>query len=254
VISGSALVEDLAANGNTVHLVGSMGPSGFVDLNGERVVNDNPNFGFDLFGVGLETTDGNTIWGEVWPQRNGDLSLIKVSSLANGLMVLAGAFDRQIEFDMQTFSYAAPPGPAEMAAAAGVFAFNSEGRLAWHRLFQSEGDWTFTRIHGLDVDVLGRLSIVGSFQNRLDFGGGLRGTPGTDGSFVARYNGVDGNYVSGDVLTATSPTGSFAIVGSTSGAGGSVTYAGNFLGDIDFGSGPFSSRGETDSFAFRLAE
>jgi len=124
--------------------------------------------------------------------------------------------------------------------------FSSTGVHQWSKRYGAGGGET---AHGLAIDGLGNLYATGEFQGQADFGGGLVSTTGVSSDvFVASYAGSGVHRWSKAFGTTSYDSGAAVAVD----AGGDVTVTGASQGGIDFGGGPVSGKGATDTFLVSL--
>jgi outer membrane protein assembly factor BamB len=124
--------------------------------------------------------------------------------------------------------------------------FTPEGQPLWSRRIESTGPMDALRLAAAPG---GRVVVVGWAQGELDLGDGV--SSGEGGADVLVFElGPDGDVLGvrrfGD---AAHQLGRSVAVD----AGGHMLIAGSFAGNLDFGSGPLVSAGESDFFLARLA-
>ncbi len=143
----------------------------------------------------------------------------------------------------------APPGQcfsdAFVAKYSGV-----DGSHVWSRQLGGTG---LDEGHGIAVDAVGDVFVVGMFENTVNFGGSPLTSAGSEDIFIAKYSGIDGSHLwsrrmggaSIDDAAAVAVDGADVVVtGYFAGAGGSVPGGGS----VDFGGGPLTSGGAADMF------
>jgi hypothetical protein len=120
-----------------------------------------------------------------------------------------------------------------------------DGRHEWaQHIGGSGGDYAFAVAWGPG----GRLVVVGTFENTVDFGGGQRTSAGGGDVFVVRYDG-DGNHVFSRRFGGNDhDSGRAVAVDST----GEVVLAGLFAGAMSIGNADLVSAGGEDAFVARL--
>lgn len=172
-----------------------------------------------------------------WAKRFGDAGAqagvdVAVDALGNNYVI--GDFAGTVDFG---------GGALTSAGNTDVFVvkLDSAGGFVWAKRF---GDNTAQNGRGIAVDKDGNVVITGSFNGKIDLGGGSITSAGTTDIFVAKLD-TDGNHV-------WSKT--FGDAGAQSGKAvdvdlaGNVVVTGDFAGTVDFGGGALTSAGGNDVF------
>ena len=156
-----------------------------------------------------------------------------------GNVYVTGAFQGTIDLGS---------GPLTSAGGYDVFvaSFTADGRPRWSRSF---GGPDFEVGDGVAVDGDGNVALIGTFDARIDFGGGALVAEGEDDFFVASLT-TDGEHRWSRRYGGAAPTTPFGNDAATAIAGsldGLVAVGGKFRGTADFGGGPITS-GSSDGF------
>lgn len=131
--------------------------------------------------------------------------------------------------------------------------YAADGALVWVKTFGGpRGDYGTAVAVGADGDVY----LVGTFEDSVNFGGGVRTRQSTvsDG-FVARFRGATGDYVWDRQLASTPATGDFAgVYGLAIDPTGTLAIVGGFKGRLLIGGvdTELFSEGESDGFLATL--
>ena len=171
-----------------------------------------------------------------------DQAALSVAVGAGGAVLVAGEFGGTIDL-----------GAGPVAAVAGLDGFVVAldpvgGTTLWSKTFGGMAD---DSAQGIAADANGNVLITGYFDEEVDFGGGVL-TDGTDEAvdvFVAKLDAAGGH-----VWSKAYGEGPAAQWGRFIGADplGNVLVTGSFLGDIDFGGGTLTSKGDEDLFVVKL--
>jgi hypothetical protein len=161
---------------------------------------------------------------------------------SNGDVFLGGSFEGSVDFGGGTIASAG--GSDVVLAKLGPW-----GNHLWSRRF-GDAAGVDQSARALAVDASGALVAVGSFDGRLDFGGGpLDAAGGTNPDvFVAKLD-EGGNHL---WSRRFGDTASQYATGVAIEADGDVVVVGYFEGHVDFGGGPLASAGDVDVFVAKL--
>jgi hypothetical protein len=99
------------------------------------------------------------------------------------------------------------------------------------------------------IDPAGNIVVTGAFAGTMDLGGGPANSAGGYDAFVAKLD-PGSNYVWMKHWGDNQDQGGVRVGVD---AQANVLVAGDFKGDIDFGKGPVTSKGQDDSFLVKLA-
>lgn len=123
--------------------------------------------------------------------------------------------------------------------------FDRFGNPLWSRLYGDSSNQYATQI---TVDANDDLILLGRAFGTVTFGGELHDGVGTDDIFVAKLDS-DGGFIWSRMFGGLDPDRAerMDIDGE-----GNVLVTGTFTGVVDFGSGPFESRGLRDAFVLKL--
>lgn len=188
--------------------------------------------GYDAYAARFDSAGGR-----LWSRSFGDASddvCSGVSIGARGAVCLVGHFFGQIDFG---------GGSLTSAGSADVWIAELDGPSGAHLRSRRFGDAAHQAGRAIDAASGESVTIAGSAQGTIDFGGGPLASAGGDDLFVARFNSTgvhEWSRLAGDA-------GAQVGVGlHVDDAGGSVLVLGQFEGAIDLGGGPLASAGETD--------
>ena len=128
-----------------------------------------------------------------------------------------------------------------------VAKFDAAGKHLWSKSFGGVGQDTGSAV---TLDRSGNVWVTGSFQNVVDFGGGMLTSAGNSDVFILSLGGADGAYRSawryggGDNETA---------VGIGVDSTGAVVITGAFGTSVDFGGGMLTSAGNFDGYLLKVS-
>ena len=173
-------------------------------------------------------------WDQTFGSLNADLAAGVSVDAANNIY-LTGQFRGSVDFGGGSL-VAQGDGDVFLAK------FNSSGTHQWSkRIGSSDTD----RAIAIDVDAGGNVTITGTFEGTVDFGGGpiVSAAQYNDG-FVARYD-ASGNHLWSRGFAATTL---MQPLGVGSDASGNVVVTGHFFDSANFGAGAVTSAGQDDLF------
>ncbi len=179
----------------------------------------------------------------VWTKSFGDTGVqqgIAVAADAQDNVVLTFQYMGTVDLGGEALS------SLPMFGDTGVVKLDADGNHLWSKRLFNTGKWAnFVPA----VDSLGNVLIVGASNGSVDFGGGTMEAQGTD-TYIAKLD-ANGKHVwshrHGFTGTLNKPH-SVALD-----ALGSAWIIGFFDGTIDFGAGPLTSEGQTDTYIARFA-
>ena len=217
-------------------------------------------YGSANFGGGTLTSAGDadvfvaklSALGEhLWSKRFGSSCLQQnataIATDAQGNVIVAGYFDGAIDFGGGPL-YGAPCSSGRFWSFLAKLGPN--GEHIWSKRFANDSSQDSNRLRRMRVDASGNIVITGSFNGKVEFGGGLVTTSQARGVFVARFDS------SGQHLWSKAYGGPAGSYSDSYGLGvdpsGSVGIAGVFSGSIDVGGGTMTSAGQQDVFIARF--
>jgi hypothetical protein len=157
---------------------------------------------------------------------------------AEGNVYVAGGFHGAIELDGITLEAAERSGDAQSSDVF-LLSLAPGGSVRWARRF---GDAGSDAALDLALDGAGNVYVVGTYQGRVDFGGGpLASTPGFDCAsthgFVASFDS-DGEHLWSQGIVSGTGTGVIGVGAIDSDAAGTLAITGYASGTVDLGDGP----------------
>ena len=171
----------------------------------------------------------------VWSKRFGDANpqeLYGMTIDANGRITITGVLRGPIDFG---------GGPLVAPSLRGYAAqFDGAGAHVWSRTLGA-GD---ARPWFIDADGLGSLVLTGYFSGSNDFGGGVLTSEGDHDIFALKL-------APGGAHVWSKSFGDFAAqegIGSAASSTGRAAICGTFVGAVNFGGGPVTTKGGTDGF------
>jgi hypothetical protein len=123
--------------------------------------------------------------------------------------------------------------------------FGSNGIYTFNKHF---GDLGMDRPTGIEMDDAGGTVIIGTFDNKINFGGNTLTSAGMNDIFVAKFDSAGNHVFSKSYGDAADQTVSALAVDDN----GNIVIAGSFQGTVDFGGNPMTSTGTSDLFLARL--
>jgi hypothetical protein len=122
---------------------------------------------------------------------------------------------------------------------------DATGKHQWSTSFGGSGN---DSVSDVLVDGSGNVTLVGTFQGTVDFGGGplIAGAGVGYSIFVVRLD-ANGAHLWSTMLDVFDPSARAAVLGS-----GAVVLTGTFGGTVDFGGGPLTNDGEGNVFVVML--
>jgi hypothetical protein len=227
------------------HIAGSGNEVGYgvaVDGNGDVVVtgtfDQQADFGggvlssaglSDIFVAKYAGSDGHYLWARRFGGPNSDAGVaLAVDSTGN--VTVTGSFQGSVDFG---------GGPLSSVGGRDIFVAQyagSDGRHLWSKRFGGTSD---DYGYGVAIDGQNHVTVIGSFQGQVDFGGGALSSAGQADIFVVQFTGAGGHRWSKRFGDTSADYGYSVTVDSL----GYVTVTGGFIGTVDFGSGPLTSVG-----------
>jgi hypothetical protein len=180
--------------------------------------------------------DGNYLWGKRFGSAAGQ-EIYAMTTDPSGNLIVVGAFYGTIDFG---------GGPLTSAGGNDLFVveFDDAGNHLWSRRYGGIGSQYASAVV---ADASG-VTLTGTMEGSIDFGGNLMTSAGGTDVFVARLDS-DGNHIWSERFGGTAyDRGEGIGVDAT----GDAVVTGSFGGTVDFGGGPLSSVGATDIFLVRL--
>lgn len=176
-----------------------------------------------------------------WSQGFGDAAEQTASAVAvdsSGNIVVVGQFQGVLDFG---------GGPMSSSGGNDVFLakLNPAGGLM---IDQRYGDASEQTVSGVAVDGNDNIVLTGQFEGVINLGGGNMVSAGSGDVFLA-------SFTSGGAYRWTITVGdenAQAAAGLTVDRDGNIFLAGNFQGEVDFGSGPLNSSGGLDVFVANI--
>ncbi len=186
--------------------------------------------------------DGAHVWSKGFGGAYDDAgSAVAVDTAGN--VYLTGYFRGSIDFGTGTLKV-----PFDTDLDVFVAKFSSAGATTWAKNFVNTGN---DRGYGIAVDGAGRIAVVGTFSNSIDFGGGGLSSPnGMIDAFVVKLDGNGAHLWSRDIGSDTNNEGANAVAVDGT---GNVYLTGYAIADVDFGGGPLAALGGTDAFVAKYA-
>ena len=126
-----------------------------------------------------------------------------------------------------------------------VVKFDEDGYHVWSRDY---GDGDYNDVSDIAVDLLGNVSITGSFEDDLNFGGISLVSAGYKDIFLAKFD-VNGNHVWSQRFGNNSADDGYSV--DTDGLG-NVVAGGYFFDTVDFGGGQKGSTGRCSGFVAKF--
>ena len=182
---------------------------------------------------------GGHLWSNAWG-GTGTESMEGVSVGPSGDICITGAFSNTVDFGGGALVSA---GSLDIIVAG----YTSAGAHLWSRRFGNTSD---DRGFALDRLPSGNIVVIGRFYVSVDFGGGLRTSPGNADIFVAELDPA-GTYQADTQFGTAGDEHGWQIAAD---ARGGAVIMGYYDSTIDFGSGPVSPFGGDDIFVARLAD
>jgi hypothetical protein len=196
--------------------------------------------GKDIYMAKLSGSNGLALWARQFGSTGDQIGRDIVVD-GNGDALITGSFAYSINFGGTTLN-AVGFNDAFVAKFSG-----SNGAHRWSRNFLSAFD---DLGEALAVDTDGDVIVTGQFTDTINFGGVTLVSAGSADIFVAKLSGTNGSHLwSRSFGAATNDVG----YGVTAGPGGEVLSTGQFVGTVDFGTGPMTSAGSTDCFLLGIA-
>lgn len=121
---------------------------------------------------------------------------------------------------------------------------DAAGKVAWAKVLGGPGT---DMVGGVAVVPSGGVVLAGAYVGTTDFGGGPLAAVGED-VFVVRLD-ADGNHVWSKQFGGPNAQMAYTIATSATGA---IAIAGEFVGSLDFGSGPIASASGSDAYVALL--
>lgn len=203
---------------------------GAIDFGGGTLVSAGGN---DIYLAKFDA-NGNHIWSRSYGDGQHQFAFgLAVNSL--GQPVLAGSFRGAVNF-----------GGGNHVSAGGydiyVAKFDANGYHLWSRSYGDEQDQYGT---GVGVDSGGMVGVTGYFEGTVDFGGGpLTSAGGTD-IFLFRLDSSSGYHMWSKRFGDASDQGATDLATHIQGR---IVITGRAYGTVDFGGGPLTSAGGSDTF------
>jgi hypothetical protein len=182
----SVTAEAVAIDGsNDVIVVGDF--TGSVDFGGQTLTTA-PQTG-DAF-VAEYASTGDLVWVDDLLALIGGagLELDAIAVGADGKLIAGGLFEGTVELSGQSYT-------ASTTFQGFVAAFDPTGTVAWGQGFSAQ-----SIAQSLAVDPNGDVLVAGNFNEPTSFGGATLDPAGTSSTYLARYRGSDGLYLSSDVV------------------------------------------------------
>ena len=177
----------------------------------------------------------------VWSRRIGGTTIDSCTSVATdgqGNAIATGYFQGTVDMGN---------GPVTSAGGNDIFLakYSSTGAAIWSKRIGSTGTESGEAVA---ADSAGNVSLLGTFEGSVDFGGGARQSAGGRDIYVARYSATGSHLWSqrfGD------PTGETAR-GIAAGPNGEIVITGEIYGTVDFGKGPLVNSGSEDTYLVKF--
>ncbi len=186
----------------------------------------------DIF-VARFKSDGSHLWSKRF--GDGDYQYAYAVAVdASGNVFVTGQFAGTADFGGDPLT---STGDADIFIAK----FGSDGSHLWSKNF---GDGSYQGAYTLALDAVGNVTIAGSFQGAVDFGGGTLTSAGWEDIFVAAF-GPDGAHVWSKSFGDGGDQSAEAVAVDAS---GNAIVTGYFYGAVDFGGGALASSGGWDIF------
>ncbi|UCH84853.1 MAG: T9SS type A sorting domain-containing protein [Candidatus Latescibacterota bacterium] len=178
----------------------------------------------------------------IWSGGYGDSGLDYGEAIAVdpvGDIVIAGYFYNTIDFG---------GGLRTSAGGADIFVakFDPWGQHLWSHRF---GGTNNQHSYAVTTDPDGNVIVAGYFEDTVNFGSGLMTSAGSTDICVAKLD-PNGNPLWSTRYGDSSPQYAFAVA--TDGSG-NIYIAGDFLGTVDFGGGPWTATSNYDIYVAKLA-
>ena len=184
---------------------------------------------------GKRSPTGTCLWAHTWG-THGQVS--GATTDAAGNVYFTGNYHAPIDLG---------GGPLPYVSGGDVFIakFDTNGNHLWSKGF---GDTAGHTSGSIVVDAAGDLVTVGFFKGSIDFGGGPLVSAGGNDVYLAKLTSSGAHVWSknfGDALNQNASS-------VTTDASGNIFLIGNFLGSIDLGGGPLTTKGLNDVFLAKL--
>jgi hypothetical protein len=155
-----------------------------------------------------------------------------VATDRNGNVTFVGSFWATVDFGGGSLTSA---GNKDIVVAG----FDNSGAPRWSRRFGGTGN---DEGYGVAKDSSGNVTVVGSFADTVDFGGGPLTSAGDSDIVVVSFDQNGAHRWS----KRFGSTGNDEGYGVATDSGGNVTVVGSFADTVDFGGGPLTSTGDSD--------
>jgi chitodextrinase len=231
---GSGVAVDTSNTSNNVVVTGEFQNS--IDFGGGALTSAGSG---DIFLAKYAGSNGGYLWAKRFGGVGGDNGTdVAVDSAGN--VVAVGGFSASVDFG---------GGPLTSAGNVDIFVAKyagTDGHYLWAKRFGSTGADSPSKVA---VDSAGNVTVIGVFQNTVDFGGGPLTSAGGNDIFVVQIAGTDGHYLWGKRFGGT---GADYGNGVRIGPNNSVLITGAYSGTVDFGGGALTSQG-TDAFVAKYS-
>ena len=180
---------------------------------------------------------GTHLWSKRFGDTYGDYgSSVAVDASDN--VLLTGYFDGSVDFG----------GGVLVSTSRDNFVakFGADGTHLWSKPFAATSSGV---VPSVAVDASGNVLLTGSFDDSIDFGGGVLNDAGSADTFVAKLNAGGAHLWSQRFGNPSQEDGTAIAVD----VAGNVLVTGYFQDSVDFGGGPLTSAGFHDIFLLKLA-
>lgn len=180
----------------------------------------------------------------LWSKRFGDVNSQSANAVAVdqfGDVFVVGSISGSVDFGGGPLS-----GPGQNAF---IAKFDTDGAYMWSGRYGGNVEPSGQGVKDVAVDVMGNVSIVGSFFGPVDFGGGSFQTAGAVDIFLAKFDGAGGHLWSKHFGDISNDYGQGVAVNSA----GNVFITGYIEGTVNFGNGVLQGAGGSDIFVAKFA-
>jgi len=210
--------------------------SGKIDFGGGLLSNAGL---YDIFVVKLSPA-GLHQWSKRFGSTSNDLGY-GIAVDGSGNVAVTGVFHGTVDF-----------GGGSIDGWQDIFVAKYSGASGAHMWSRSFGGSSSDVVNGITVDGSGDVVLTGYFSYSADFGGGpVSSLNNSQDIFVAKYSGIDGDYIWAKSFGSTSNEVGYGIA--TDGYDDSVVTTGYFQGAVNFGGGTLTSAGSLDVYLIKLA-
>jgi len=232
-----------------------------VDSQGNVIVAGSFNNSADLGGSGLTAfgstgrrdvfvakydSDGTHLWTRHF---GGDFSdgdgAVSVSVGGRDVIGVAGNFHRTADFDGTSAGVLNLTSNSNSSDAFAVL-LETDGTTRWANRYGGSG---YDLAYGIDVDVVGNVLVVGSFEGTVNFGDGNRLSSGQADAFVVRIRGSNGAFLRSFRYGGTGQDQALAIDTAPS---RDTVVVGTFTSTITLDGVDFGTAGDKDAFVMQI--